>query len=191
MKKLFKKAKLFFYSFLFRKMFLSRVLKINIITVELLNHTGLIKSMSGTIGAVCGSHLTGAGIPITIGTPLGLHIGNFVGNIIDNELKEINNKVKLIDRSNDNYLENQKLESLLTIKLSNCIDDILDEFLLAYNFLTDDDKRLEDESLLNKFNWIMTNMEKKKFSNLFLSELLSDEKIRKILLEMIKTDLTK
>ena len=191
MKKVFEKFKLFFYSFLFRKMFLSRVLKINIITVELLNHTGLIKSMSGAIGAVCGSHLVGAGIPITIGTPLGLYVGNFVGNIIDNELKEINNKVKLIDRSNDNYLENKKIESLLTIKLSNCIDDILDEFLLAYNFLTDDDKRLEDDALLNKFNWIMTNMEKKKFSNLFLSELLSDEKIRKILLEMIKNDLTK
>ena len=82
MKNVFKKFKLFFYSFLFRKMFLSRVLKINIITIELLNHTGLIKSMSGAIGAVCGSQLVSAGIPITFGTPLGLHIGNFVGNII-------------------------------------------------------------------------------------------------------------
>ena len=191
MRKFFKNVKLFFYSFLFRKLFLSRILKINIVTIDLLNHSGLIKTMSGTIGAVCGSNLVGFGIPITIGAPLGLYVGSFIGNIVDNELKEINGKVKLIDKSNEKYLYDEKVENLLTKRLSHCIDDVLDEFLLAYNFLTDEDKKLEDEALLTKFNLIMMSMEKKKFSNLFLCELMSDEKIRKILAKMIKTDLTK
>ena len=179
-----KKGALFFYSFV-SKRFFSKVLKINILTIDMMNYIGALEMMGATIGATCGSTVTG--IPTPLGTAIGILVGKKIGNRADEELREVNKRLKIIDRKRDEFSHNDKTEKLLVEKFDNCIDEFLNFLIFNVQNLSDEDKKLNDKELLTKF---VLNMFKTKgqtrFSCLFIAELMSDEKIREKVLEIIK-----
>ena len=190
MKNVFKKLKLFFYSFLLRKMFLSNILKINILTIDLINHVGLLKTMGATVGATYGTSLVKYGITPSIGQSLGLAIGSFIGNKADEDLKSINDKLKIVNDRNDKYLENEKFEKHLTSHFDKCINHVIDVLIKSASCLSKEDME-DDEKILSKMSIYIYNNGKSVFENVFFAELMSNEKIRENLIEFVKNRLEK
>lgn len=79
MKKMLNKLKLFFYSFLIRDVFIAKILKIHILTYDILCNTGSAHKLGCIAGVTVGSSLTAYGIPPFIGIPLCSAIGKFLG----------------------------------------------------------------------------------------------------------------
>ena len=185
MKSIFKKLKLFFYSFLLRKMFLSNILKINILTIDLMNYTGLLKTTGATVGAVCGTALVKYGIPPSIGQSLGLAVGSFIGNKADEDLKSINDKLKIVNDRNNKYLENEKFEKYLIKHFDSCINNVIDVLIKSASCLSKEDME-DDDKILSKMSIYIYNNSKSVFENIFFAELMSNEKIRENLIKFVK-----
>ena len=183
---IFDKVKLFFYSFLIRKMFLSRVLKINIMTLDIANRTGFMGIMGGAVGAACGSALSAVGIPPPLGTALGILIGKNIGDVADGELREINQKLKIVKDKNDKFLENEKVEQMLVDKFDKSISSILNTIVTNINRLSEEDKKLSDDGILAKLVLNIFQDEDREFSSLLFANLFSDERIRENLIKIIK-----
>ena len=182
--KLFKKCALFFYSIAIRKMFISKVLKINILTLDLMNYVGLLETMGASVGAVCGSAITG--VPTPLVTALGILVGKHLGKLADCELKEINKTLRIVDKRND-YRFSDKTENSLVEKFDECTNILLENLLFAISHLSENDKKSDDDTILSKVAMNLFNCKDSRFSCLFIAELMNDEKIRKNILEMIKT----
>ena len=183
---IFNKIKLFFYSFLIRKMFLSSVLKINILTLDIANHAGFMGTMGGSVGAVCGSALSAVGVPTVLGTSLGILIGKNIGDVVDGELREINQKLKIVKDKNDKFLENEKVEQMLVNKFNKSISSILNTIAININWLSEEDKKLCDDGVLTKLVLNIFQDEGREFSSLLFANLFSDERIRENLIKIIK-----
>ena len=182
---LFKKGILFIYSIAIRKMFISKVLKINILTLDLMNYVGLLEMMGASIGAVCGSTITG--VPTPLGTALGILVGKHLGNLADSELKEINKTLRIVDKRNDHYHFSDKTENSLVKKFDECTNILLENLLFAIAHLSENDKKSDDDTILTKVAMNLFNCKDSRFSCMFIANLMNDEKIRKNILEMIKT----
>lgn len=189
--KIYNGCKLFFYSFVIRDLFLTKILKINILTVDILHYTGMVKKLGGLAGGAAGASLTTCGIPPIIGTPLGVAIGSIIGSFIDKELYKINNTVKVIDNKNDEYVDQHKTELYISNKINDAVNQLLQLIQTTIqNDISDQDKKLNDDSLISKLTlYVMNNKDSKSmFSNLFLANLLSDVDVKKQLIELIKYD---
>ena len=181
-------CKLFFYSFFVRKMILSNVLKINIITLDIANYVGLLEIMGAATGASCGSLLSTVGVPAPLGVTLGMLVGKNVGKIADEELKEINKKLKIVSDKNESFIKKEKVEQKLVSGLNDGISEILNVLIENTNKLTEEDKKLEDKEVFQKFSFnVFQNIKEDKFTKSLFEKLLSDEKIKKNILEIIKT----
>jgi hypothetical protein len=167
-------------------MFLSSVLKINILTLDIANHAGFMKIMGGSVGAVCGSVLSAVGIPPNLGTSLGILIGKNIGDVADSELREINQKLKIAKNKNDEFLENEKVEQMLVNKFDKSISSILNTIATNINRLSEEDKKLCDDGILTKLVLNIFQDEDRDFSSLFFANLFSDERIRENLIKIIK-----
>ena len=176
---LFKKGILFFYSIAIRKMFISKILKINILTLGLMNYVGLLEMMGASIGAVCGS------TPLV--TALGILVGKHLGNLADSELKEINKTLRIVDKRNEHYHFSDKTENSLVKKFDECTNILLENLLFAIAHLSENDKKSDDDTILTKVAMNLFNCKDSRFSCMFIANLMNDEKIRKNILEMIKT----
>ena len=170
--RIYKNLKLFFYSFLFRKIFLSKLLKIHILTVQLLHKTGTIKILGGTAGGMAGGAIKPQLSFILI--PLGAIIGSAIGGLIDEQLYQINKKIKSIDKSNDEYIQNNQI---IQTKLHNCIVDILQDIIyIAENYKETNTEKQVLEIINNKIS-------NKYFDNRY--KLTDNEKIKQKLIQLI------
>lgn len=165
-------------------MFISKVLKINILTLDLMNYIGLMEMMGASIGAACGATITG--IPTPLGTALGILVGKHLGSLADSELNEINKTLKIVDKRNDDNHFSDKTQNSLVKKFSECTNILLENLLFAISHLSENDKKSDDDTILSKVAMNLFNCKDSRFSCLFIANLMNDEKIRKNILEMIK-----
>lgn len=185
MKEILNKLKLFLHSFLMKDVFMSKILKINILTCDILHSTRSIQKLGYIAGVTIGSSLTAYGIPPFIGIPLCASIGKFIGKQLDKELNEINNSFKTLNDKNQKSIQTDN--KYLIIKLNKHINDLLDFLIFHVQKLSSEDKQLNDDEILTKLYLQMLKSKKKKnFSNAFIADLLSDDEVRNEILKLIK-----
>lgn len=73
------------------------------------------------------------------------------------------------------------------MKLNKCINDLLDFLIFHIEKLSNEDKQLNDDAILTKLCLqIFKSKKRKKFSNIFIADLLADEDIRNEIIKLIK-----
>ena len=124
----------------------------------------MIKILGGAAGGMAGGAIKPQLSFILI--PLGTIIGSAIGGLIDEQLYQINKKIKLIDKSNDEYIQNNQI---IQTKLHNCIVDILQDIIY-----------IAEKQILEIINNKISN---KYFDNQY--KLTDNEKIKQKLIELI------
>lgn len=118
------KIKKLFYWYLFRNLFVTKALNLNIFAVNFIDKTNSLPILGGVLGGAVGASVQPQISFVTI--PLGTAIGTYIGKVADDQLYRVQDALKQLKIKNQNSVNNNiELQNSLSLFVKKFLEKIV------------------------------------------------------------------